>query len=392
MNQKNTLFNSILRSAALFAALGMFVFTAFGQQGSVEYQKKGVTDKLPVIYPAMTTRLNYPMSWLSGNYADFNLWKKAAREKVMECLLAEPPDAQFDPVVIAEEDRGTYIARKIVLNITGDSRVLSYMLIPKGKGPFPAVLLLHDHGARFDIGKEKVIRPFDDSEVRIKSSLEWVNLAYGGRYIGDELAKAGYICFCTDALNWSDRGGAGYEGQQSLACNLLLLGSSLAGIIAHEDLRAAEFLADQPKVDKKKIAAMGLSMGSFRTWQVAALSEHIRAGVAICWMATRKGLSVPGNNQTGGQSAFTMVHPGLFNYLDYPDVASLACPKPMLFFNAYQDMLFPIPSVNEAYEKMHKVWDSQNAGSKLHTKIFDDKHVFNLEMQKEAFEWLKSEL
>ena len=40
---------------------------------------------------------------------------------------------------------------------------------------------------------------------------------------------------------------------------------------------------------------------------------------------------VPGNNQTTGQSAFSMTHPGLANLLDYPDVASLACPKPMLF-------------------------------------------------------------
>jgi len=78
------------------------------------------------------------------------------------------------------------------------------------------------------------------------------------------------------------------------------------------------------------VAALGLSRGCFRTWQVAALSDHIRAGVAICWMATVKGLMTPGNNQTRGQSCFTMVHPGLSNHLDYPDVASLACPKPAL--------------------------------------------------------------
>lgn len=62
-------------------------------------------------------------------------------------------------------------------------------------------------------------------------------------------------------------------------------------------------------------------------------------------MATVKGLMVLGNNQTKGHSAFTMTHPGLFNDLDYPDVASLACPKPMLFFAGEQDKLFPVPSV-----------------------------------------------
>ena len=232
---------------------------------------------------------------------------------------------------IAEQDRGTYVAHKVVFNVTSDSRVLGLMLVPKGKGPFPAVLLLHDHGARFDIGKEKVIQPFDVPDERMESAKEWVNLCYGGRWIGDELAKRGYVCFATDMLNWSDRGGGGYDGQQALAGNLLHLGMSFAGLIAYEDLRSAKFLATRPEVDDKKVSAMGLSVGSFRTWQVSALSDHISAGVAICWMATIKGLMVTGNNQTRGQSAYTMIHPGLSNYMDYPDVASIACPKPMLF-------------------------------------------------------------
>jgi len=167
---------------------------------------------------------------------------------------------------------------------------------------------------------------------------------------------------------------------------------SFAGLIAHEDLRAAEFLATRPEVDGKRVAAMGLSMGSFRTWQVAALSDQIACGVAICWMATVKGLMVPGNNQTRGQSAFTMTHPGLFNYLDYPDIASIACPKPMLFFNGEQDGLFPVPSVREAYDKMRRIWASQGVSDRLETRLWNVPHVYNQQMQEEAFEWLDRHL
>lgn len=356
------------------------------------YQTPGVKDNLPAFRDKLADRVTFHKSWLSGNVEDFGKWRESARKKVMECLLTPPPAVPFDPVVIAEQDRGTYVAQKVVFNITGDSRVLGLMLVPKGEGPFPAVLLLHDHGARFDIGKEKVIMPWDVPEERMVSAQEWVNTCYGGRWIGDELAKRGYVCFCTDALNWSDRGGAEYEGQQALAGNLLHLGMSLAGLIAHEDLRAAEFLATQPQVDSSRVAAMGLSMGAYRTWQVSALSDHITAGVSICWMATVKGLMVPGNNQTRGQSAFTMTHPGLFNYLDYPDIASIACPKPMLFYNGLQDSLFPVPSVEDAYSKMHKVWESQNVGEKLVTKLWDVPHEFSVKMQEEAFEWLDSQM
>jgi hypothetical protein len=356
------------------------------------YQTPGVIDKLPVFHGDVAGRLTFPLSWTSGRRDDFGAWRTAARNQAMACLLAPPPAVPYDPVTVAEEDRGSYVARKVVLNITGDSRVLSYMLVPKGEGPFPAVLLLHDHGARFDIGKEKVVRPWDVPDERMSSARKWVDGAYGGRWIGDELARQGYVCFVTDALNWGDRGGGGYDGQAMIASNLMHLGMSFAGMIAHEDMRAAEFLAAQPNVDKSRIAAMGLSMGAFRTWQVTALSEHISAGAAICWMATVRGLITPGNNQARSQSSFSMLHPGLFNYLDYPDVASIACPKPLLVYNGLRDGLFPVASVRDAYAMMRAVWESQGAGDLLVTKLWDVPHEFNEEMQEEAFAWLANSL
>ena len=351
-------------------------------------QSPGVQANLPVFYEHLSKRLRFPLAWPKSGYKSFAAWRQAARKKVLECMLEAPPAAPFDPQVLAEEDRGGYVARKIALNLTGDSRVLGYLLVPQAKGPHPAVLLNHDHGARFDIGKEKVIRPFGIPAEKTASAQQWVEECYGGRWIGDELARRGYVCFATDALNWSDRGGAGYDGQNALASNLLHLGVSLAGLIAWEDLRSAEFLATRPEVDPTRVAAMGLSMGCFRTWQVAALSDRIAAGVCLCWMATDQGLMVPGNNQTEGQSAWTMTHPGLFNHLDYPDVASIACPKPMLFYNGRQDLLFPIPSVEAAYAKMRQVWASQGASDRLETRIWDVPHVFNGEMQEAAFGWL----
>lgn len=57
--------------------------------------------------------------------------------------------------VIATEKRKGYEVQKIVFNVSEYSRVPAYLLVPEGKGPFPAVLLLHDHGAHFTIGKEK---------------------------------------------------------------------------------------------------------------------------------------------------------------------------------------------------------------------------------------------
>lgn len=356
------------------------------------YQKIGVDGNLPVFYNNLAERLTFPLSWLSGNYKNFSEWRDLARNEVKKNLLYNPPAVSFNPVVISEEDRGSYVAKRIVLNISSDSRVLAYMLIPKGKGPFPAMLLLHDHGGRFDIGKEKMVRPFDETNEIIQSSNEWVDENYSGRFVGDELAKRGYICFITDAFNWGHRGGGGYEGQQAVSSVFLNLGASFASVIAYEDMRAAEFLAIQPNVNTSKIGAIGWSMGAFRSWQIAAMSEHINASVAICWMSSVKELIVPNNNMVRGNSAYTMIHPNIFNFLDYPDIASIASPKPMFFINGLKDHLFPINSVEHAYDKMHKIWKSQNAEANLYTKFWDAHHTFNSDMQEAAFSWLDENL
>lgn len=364
--------------------------TTDGLQGqSLDYQTMGHKDKLPLWYKKMAARQTFPLSWEHAGQDNFDKWKETAKAKIKESLMAAPPFVGFDAKVIAEEDRGTYVARKIVFNITGDSRVLAMMVLPKSAGPHPAVLLLHDHGGRFDIGKEKMIKPFGIREAKIKSSKDWVESNYGGRYIGDELAKLGYVCLSVDILNWSDRSGENpAEVQQALASNFLHLGASWSGLVAYEDIRAAEFLAKHKGVDSTKIAAMGLSFGGFRTWQVAAMSPYIAAGISVCWMSTYKGLMVPRNNQTRGYSAYSMLHPGLAQFLDYPDVASIACPKPMMFCNGNIDPLFPVQSIRDAYAKMQKVWNSQNAGNNLVTKLYDAPHEFNLSMQKDAFNWL----
>ncbi len=388
--RENRRFQKAGKTVYILALAATFALATHAQES--RFESPGVKDQLPIFYEKLSSRMDYPLSWLSGSYDDFGRWRNKARAEVMKCLLTPPPAVPFEPKVIAEQDRGSYVAKKVVFKITGDSRVLAFLLVPKSAGPHPAVLLLHDHGAKFDIGKEKVIAPWDQPPEKIESARKWVAQYYGDRFIGDELAKRGYVCLATDMLNWSDRGGGGYDGQQALAANLFQFGASFAGLIAYEDMRAAEFLATQPGVDKKRIAAMGLSVGGFRTWQIAALSDRIAAGVSVCWMATRRGLMVPKNNQTGGQSAFTMIHPGLGNQLDYPDVASIACPKPMMFICGNKDKLFPVECIEEAFAKIRQVWDSQQAGARLVTKLYDAPHQFNAAMQDDAFPWLDQQL
>jgi dienelactone hydrolase len=355
-----------------------------------DHQTIGVQDNMPVFAAALKSRLKFQMAW-TPLVSDLPAWRAAGRAKLWELTLQSPDSTPFNAKVLGEIDRGTYLARKVAFNLTADSRVVGLMLVPKGKGPFPAALMLHDHGGKFEIGKEKLIEPWGDA-ARLALGQAWAKKYFSGRFPGDALAQRGYVVLAVDALGWGDRGPLTSEGQQALAANSFNLGSSLAGNMALEDARAAEFLAAQPEVAKGRVAAVGFSMGAFRAWQVAALSDSVSAFVAVNWMATTDGLMVPGNNQLKGSSAWHMLHPGVLRYLDFPDVASLAAPKPALFFAGEQDHLFPVASVNTAFAKMSKVWAAWKAADRFEARMQPGGHEFPKTTQDAAFDWLDKQL
>ena len=229
----------------------------------------------------------------------------------------------------------------------------------------------------------------------MKDADNWAVGCYDGQYVGDYLAENGYVVLALDALFWGERGRkeyARYDSQQALSANLLQMGMSWGGLIAWDDIRSAEFLASLPQVDKEKVATMGFSMGAHRAWMTMAATDAVKAGAAVCWMNTTDSLMTMTNNQNKGGSAYAMLVPNIRRYMDYPHVASIACPKPMLFTNGKKDKLFPVEGVEAAYDTMRKVWDSQGAGEHLQTKLYDLPHFCSKEIQKAILDFFNKEL
>lgn len=368
--------------------------TASAQTDSTAYE---VTGNMPVFYRQMKQQLTFPLAWGTAEETDFDAWKVRARNRLMECMENIPPAPEaYDLEVTDRERREGYEARKIVFNLSGWCRVPAYLLVPDGEGPFPAIVLLHDHGAHFSIGKEKMVRPFHVAPEVMKDADQWVDRYYDGQYTGDYLARHGYVVLAVDALLWGERGrkeGVSYDVQQALASNFLQMGTSWGAFIHLDDVRSAEFLASLPFVDKERVGCLGFSMGAYRSWMLGALTDAVRASASVCWMNTTECLMTPTNNQNKGGSAYAMLVPGLRRYLDYPHVASIACPKPTLLFNGTRDKLFPVEGVNDAYREMESVWKSQGASDRLVTRLWDETHFFNREMQQAVLaffdRWLK---
>lgn len=351
---------------------------------------------LPTYADSLIADLTYPMAWGNSPISDFNEWKRTARQKVFDCMLpAPPPPAEgITARVLYEEQRDGYKARKLELRLSRYYTVPAYVLIPDGKGPFPAVNALHDHGAHLFIGKEKMIRPLacEDSTV-IRDAEQWL-AGYEGQFFGDYLAKNGFVVLSTDAPLWGERGqqeGALRERYDMIAGNMMMYGIDLSAYMTYDDIAATEFLASMPEVDPQRIGCTGWSMGAYRAWMLAALSDRIRAAVPICWMVTTdEQMSFKYKRTENG--GFANCFPGLRRWLDYPHVASLACPAAMLFINGAQDKLFPVAGVEKAFRIMHDVWDSQHVGDRLVTELWDMPHSCPREAQRRALEFFRKHL
>lgn len=363
--------------------------------------------EIPTYVETLKKELTYPLAWGNSPIRNFKKWKKAARAKVFECMMTPPKAAAaWDMEVLGEEQRDGYKAQKIAFNINAYSRITAYLLIPDGKGPFPTVNALHDHGAHLFIGKEKMVRPFftpEEQDAPAKQALcqeilddadAWAKQLYDNQYVGDYLAKHGYVVFSADAPMWGERGrkeGVDRNKYDLIAGNMMMLGRDLSAFMTYDDIASTEFLASLPMVDAKRIGCVGCSMGAYRSWMLSALSDRIKAGASICWMITTDAQLTRrfGRKENGG---FANCIPGLRQYLDYPHIASLACPKPMLFINGTKDKLFPVPGVKDAFAEMHKVWKSQGVDNLLDTELWDIPHSCGLKAQEKMLEFLDKNL
>ena len=370
--------------------------------------------EIPTYVEQLKKELTYPMAWGNSPIRNFKKWKKAARAKVFECMMTPPKAAAaWNMEVLGEEQRDGYKAQKIAFNINAYSRITAYLLIPDGgDGKFPAVVALHDHGAHLFIGKEKMIRPFfiaseeQDADGKISEKKKasnqevlddadaWVNQLYEGQYVGDYLAKHGYVVLSIDAPMWGERGrkeGVDRNKYDLIAGNMMMLGRDLSAFMTYDDMGSTEFLASLPMVDAKRIGCVGCSMGAYRSWMLSALSDRIKVGASVCWMITTDAQLTRrfGRKENGG---FANCFPGLRQYLDYPHIAYLACPKPMLFINGTKDKLFPVPGVKDAFAEMHKVWKSQGADNLLDTELWEIPHSCGLKAQEKMLEFLDKNL
>jgi hypothetical protein len=108
---------------------GALLLSCVAAAPAQDYQSPGIDHNMPVFSPALKAKMTFPLAW-SPEVTNLPAWRARGREAVWKATLQERDDTPFRPQVIAEQDRGSYVARQVVFNITAMSRVRALLLVP----------------------------------------------------------------------------------------------------------------------------------------------------------------------------------------------------------------------------------------------------------------------
>ncbi len=349
------------------------------------------------------------LSFLQPTFTSLADWQPKARATIFERLFYDPPAVRPQPEIIRRTDRGDYTEEYLTFQTTPDLRVPAYVLVPKkAQRPAPGIVALHSHDGVYLWGKEKIVENVDEHP--------WLTSfkrrAYGGKSIAAELARQGYVVITIDAFYWGERrmllddDPAAYrdrplsmtekdisafnarasQNESLLARSLFTAGITWPGVLLWDDIRTLDYLASRPEVDPNRLACMGLSMGGYRTYLLAALDPRIKAAVDVGWMTS---FASQIKQHVVNTIGFSFHINGLYRYMDYPDFSALIAPRALLAINGSQDRLFAPEGVKAAFEKIARCYAKAGAPDRQRCRLYDAPHEFNLAMQAEAWEWLK---
>ena len=165
--------------------------------------------------------------------------------------------------VVEEDEPGTLLRQLVRYEAEPGLPVMGYLLRPRGRAPEggrPGAVVLHSTV---------------DYTIRQPAGLE----GPADKHIGVHLAERGYVVFCPMCFLWQ----YSRKGKIAEAVDWLRVrhpGVTGMAKMLFDAVRAVDHLVAQPDVDRKRIAAIGHSLGAKEALYLAAFDTRVRATVS----------------------------------------------------------------------------------------------------------------
>jgi dienelactone hydrolase len=304
----------------------------------------------------------------TGKSADeCRAWQKEFAAKLRSLLGPHQPPKVWKTSVERLVELKDHRREELLLTAEGHPPLPVYLLLPleKSDKPRPGVLALHGHGK---YGYDPVAGC--DDKPGVADAITSANYDYGR-----QLVRKGYVVAVPCLTPFGRRLGDTDYGKQD-PCAITFIRMQLLGkVLIAENLRdalwAIELLARHKEVDAKRIGCVGLSYGGRMAMLTTALEPRIKVTVVS------GALNVMQERVQARYSCGAQVIPGLLEYGDVPEIASLIAPRPCVWEVGNKDGLINPKWADKAQERMKRAYKALDAEDRLIVDRFDGGHRWN---------------
>jgi dienelactone hydrolase len=297
-------------------------------------------------------------------------WKGARERHVRELremlgLDPWPERTDLNVTITGKIEAEDFTVEKLHFQSMPRLYVTANLYLPKTQPkPVPAILYVCGHGPAITNG-----------------------ISYGNKvayqHHGAWFARNGYVCIIIDTIQLGEIQGLHHGTYEKRMWWWNSRGYTPAGVEAWNSIRAIDYLQTRPEVDPEKIGITGRSGGGAYSWWAAALDERIKVVAPVAGITDLQNHVIDGTVEGHCDCMFML---DTYRW-DYPMVAALVAPRPLLIGNSDKDTIFPLDGVYRTHQKVAKIYKLYNAMTNFGLLITEGPHKDTQELQVPVFRW-----
>jgi dienelactone hydrolase len=295
------------------------------------------------------------------------------REELQSFLDVKTPAGPPDVEVLASSQEDGFV-RHLVHLITEDDVIPSLLAVPSGAGPFPAVVVFHQHAGQRHVGKSEVFGFVGDEF----------------QAFGPALARAGFVVLAPDSIAFEDRRPGppsteprddDWDQHYNALAYRLVAGDTLMRKVLEDAMAAVSALLARPDVRTEAVAALGHSYGGNTALFLTAVDERVGFGCASGAVASYRRKVSDG---TGIEMA--EVIPAFTTRFDVEHVLAAIAPRRFLVVSGTDDKYSA--DADEVVELARPAFRARNAPDALsHIRVVGG-HALEAQRSEAIVDWL----
>ena len=298
---------------------------------------------------------------------------QAERRALLWSLLGDLPEKKPPVATLKKvEQHPGFTLEYLDLELNGLQTVPALLLLPEKRAEkAPALMYHHWHGGDYFVGKQELL-----SGTRAMQACAPV------------YADKGIVTLAIDSWCFGERApylDNGGNGESDTFKEMLWKGRVLYGMMMFDEWQALNYLCTRPEVDTTRIGSFGISMGSTKSWWLAALDERITCCMDLCCLTDYEALIA--NKGLSHHGIYYYV-PTLLKHFQTHQINELIVPRPRLSQNGRFDTLTPPEGVERIRDYLAPLYAQYGKSEDCRIALYDCKHEELPEMRELNIAWL----